>query len=275
MTDNQTIQSLPELIAVLSRKLEPFQPFLQSMERISQAITPFLEEMAPYIEYFARYSKFIESVRPTGWLPYHTVSIDCVEECGGDVSFLEAYLTNFYETNWENIQQDIEKRLDHYHIAEETKATFREVLSAHVIGHYRCVCRVLFPEIDREFRIHFFEDSAGSISSKKMLEKFNNQTTLRNVLPREAYGWILFNRLIHHLYEPVDDGNRAHYENDYVPNRHASTHGLVSYSTFKHSMNMIIMADYIFQVLTSTAELRIGADRTPAVGEAVLLPPSA
>ena len=40
-----------------------------------------------------------------------------------------------------------------------------------------------------------------------------------------------------------------------VPNRHASIHGLVSYSTFKHSMNMIIMADYIFQILTSATKL--------------------
>ena len=74
-------------------------------------------------------------------------------------------------------------------------------------------------------------------------------------MPREAYGWMLFDLLIHHLYESVNDSNRAKYEGDDVPNRHASIHGLVSYSTFKHSMNMIIMADYIFQVLTSTAKL--------------------
>ena len=145
--------------------------------------------------------------------------------------------------------------MDRYQITAETKATLREALSAHGTGHYRCVCRVLFPEIDREFRIHFFEDAAGSISSKKMLEKLTDRGALENFLPREAYGWILFDRLVHHLYEPVDDNNRTHYEQNYVPNRHASTHGLVSYSTLKHSMNMIIMADYVFQVLTSTAKL--------------------
>ena len=255
MTNNQAIQSLLKLGAALNRMLEPLQPFIQSMARVSQAITPFLEAVAPYIQPFVRYSKFIDSVRPTGWLPYHTVSIDYVEECGDDVDLLEARLTDFYETNWENIRQDIEKRLDHYHIAAETKATFREALSAHAMGHYRCVCRVLFPEIDREFRIQFFDDAAGSISAKTMLEKLTNRGELKTFLPREAYGWILFDRLVHHLYEPVDDGNRVQYEGDYVPNRHASTHGLVPYSTFKHSMNMIIMADYIFQILTSTARL--------------------
>ena len=255
MTYNQTIQSILNLCAALQRLVEPLQPFIQSMSRVSQAITPFLEAIAPYIKHFVRYNKFIDSVRPTGWLPYHTVSIDYVEECRDDVSLLEARLTSFYENNWESIRQDIEKRLNHYHISEETKETFREALSAHGMGHYRSVCRVLFPEIDREFRIHYFEDAAGAISSKKMLEKLTNRGELRNFLPREAYGWILFDRLVHHLYELVDDSNRAQYEGDYVPNRHASTHGLVPYSTFKHSMNMIIMADYIFQILTSTAKL--------------------
>lgn len=255
MADKQATQSLSDLITGLNRMMEPLQPFMQSMTRVYQAIEPFLKTLAPHIEHFVRYSKFIDSVHPTGWLPYHTVSIDCVDDYGGDSSLLEAHLTNFYETNWEDIRQYIEKRLDHYHITEETKETFREALAAHGIGHYRCVCRVLFPEIDREFRRHFFEDAAGSISSKKMLEKLTNQGSLKNFLPREAYGWILFKRLIHHLYEPVNDSNRGKYEDDCVPNRHASTHGLVQYSTFKHSMNMIIMADYIFQILTSTAKI--------------------
>ena len=255
MTDNQAIQSVLKLGAALQRLVEPLQPFIQSLQRVSQAIAPFLEAIAPYIEHLVRYNKFIDSVRPTGWLPYHTVSLDYVEECRDDVSLLEAHLTGFYKNNWEHIRQDMEMRLDRYHISEETKATFREALSAHAMGQYRCVCRVLFPEIDREFRIQFFEDAAGSISSKKMLGRLTNRGELKNFLPREAYGWILFDRLVHHLYEPVDDGNRAQYENDYVPNRHASIHGLVPYTTFKHSMNMIIMADYIFQILTSTAKL--------------------
>ena len=255
MTDKQIIQSLLDLSAALNRMLEPLQPFIQSMARVSQAIAPFLEAVAPYIEGYARYLKFIASVRPTGWLPYHTVSIDYVEECGGDVPLLEARLKDFYENNWESIRQDIEGRIDRYHIAKETKATFREALSAHDEGHYRCVCRVLFPEIEREFRIKFFDDIAGPISSTKMLEALKNRGKIQNIRQREAYGWILFDRLVNHQYEPVDDVNRAQYEDDYVPNRHASIHGLVSYSTFKHSMNMIIMADYVFQIFTSMAKL--------------------
>ena len=254
MADNQALQGVANLKTALQRLAEPFQPFIQSMARVSQAIAPFRVAIAPHIEHFVRYKKFIDAVRPTGWLPYYTVPIDIVEECGDDVSLLEAGLTGFYENNWENIRQDIETRLDLYHISEETKETFREALSAHATGHYRCVCRVLFPQIEREFRIRFFEDAARSIPSKEMLEKLES-LKLKNFLPREAYGWILLDRLVSHLYEKVDDGNKAQYEEDYVPNRHASAHGLVQYSTIKHSMNMIMMADYIFQILTSTAKL--------------------
>ena len=255
MTDSQA-DSMVKNLAVAARQLaKSLEPFIEAMALISQVIAPYLKAMTPYIEQLVRYHKFIDSVRVTGWLPYHTVSIDYVEECGDDVVLLDERLTIFYENNWDSIRQDIETRLDRYHISEDTKATFREALSAHTAGHYRCVCRVLFPEIDREFRIHFFEDNAGCISSKKMLEKLTSRGELGNFLPREAYGWILFDRLVHHLYEPVDDSNRTQYEKDYVPNRHASTHGLVPYSTLKHSMNMIIMADYIFQILSSTGEL--------------------
>ena len=254
MTDNRANQNALKIGETLNRMVEPLQPLVQLLQRVSEAMAPIVEAAAPLVERFTIYNKFIDSVRPTGWLPYHTVSLDIVEECGEDVALLEARLTEFYENNWESIRHDIETRLDSYQISEDSKATFREALAAHDLGHYRCVCRVLFPEIDREFRIHFFEDAAGLISSEKMLKRLTNCGFLENFLPREAYGWILLDRLVHHLYERVDDGNRARYEQDYVPNRHAAIHGLVRYGTFKHSINMIIMADYIFQVLTSTAE---------------------
>ena len=255
MTDSQADSIVKHLAVALQPLAKSLGPFIEAMARLSQAIAPYVKAMAPHIEQLVKYHQFIDSVRATGWLPYHTLSMDYVEECGDDVALLDDRLTIFYENNWEGIRQDIETRLDRYHISEDAKATFREALSAHGSGHYRCVCRVLFPEIDREFRIHFFKDNAGCISSKKMLEKLTSRGKLGNFLPREAYGWILFGRLVHHLYERVDDSNRAQYEQDYVPNRHASTHGLVPYATAKHSMNMLIMADYIFQILTLTSNL--------------------
>jgi hypothetical protein len=36
---------------------------------------------------------------------------------------------------------------------------------------------------------------------------------------------------------------------DPVPNRHAALHGLLPYAAQKHSMNMLIVADFLFQVI--------------------------
>ena len=238
------------IVQALQQPMDSLQPFIQAMARISQAIV-----IDPRIKGFVRYLKFTDSVLATGWLPYHTLPIDYVEKYAEDTALLENHISSFYKNNWNNIRQDIESRFSQYHISEETKETFREAFSAHEIGHFRCVCCVLFPTFEREVRIHFFENRAGGIPSKIMLEKLTNRGELEDFLPREAYGWILFDFLIHHLYEYVGDGNRQQYQKDYVPNRHASIHGLLPYSSHKHSINMIIMADYIFQVLTATIDL--------------------
>ena len=244
---NKRSLEIDEFVDRLNKSAAPI------VQKLSEALQQLAQAIAPHVELVVRYSKFIDSVSATGWLPYHSVPIQFVEESDGNTPLLERRLSAFYEANWDYIRQDIESRLETYRVSEEARATFREALSAHEMGHYRCVCRVLFPEIDRAFRTHFFDDQAGSISSRKMIEKLTNHGSLEDFMPREVYGWILFGRLVEHLYETVDDGNRKMFERDFVPNRHASLHGLVPYSTHKHSVNMVIMADYIFQILTSTS----------------------
>ena len=97
-------------------------------------------------------------------------------------------------------------------------------------------------------RFNLFDD-VGHIGSKKMIGKLTGERPLEDFSPREAFGLVLFGRLVRHLYEEVKDEERGKFEKDSVPNRHAAMHGFVPYSTHKHSVNMIIMADYIFQIL--------------------------
>ena len=82
MADKQSDSIVENLSVALKQLKKSFEPLTDAMAGLSQAITPYMQAMAPYIKYFVRYQKFIESVHPTGWLPYHTVSIDFVEECG-------------------------------------------------------------------------------------------------------------------------------------------------------------------------------------------------
>ena len=97
MTDHQPVQIVQTLVTTLHQLGKSLQPLIRISTRISEAITPYVESLAPYIEQFARYNRFINSVHATGWLPYHTVSIDFVEECDGDVFLLETRLADFYE----------------------------------------------------------------------------------------------------------------------------------------------------------------------------------
>ena len=240
---NDTVPFVQQLSRVLQNLEEVCRPFMQALDRIFETVGP------PFLE-LVKYEKFLTSIEKTGWLPHRMVPRSLVDDCGEDSSLLESRLSEFYQTKWPDIHQDIESRLEGYCISDEAKAAFREALAAHEYGLYRCVSRTLFPEIDRALRIHFFEDKAKSISSGTMLNTFMNQGSLAEFMPAEAHGWALLGRLMNHLFTNVTDRNREAVAQDDLPTRHASLHGLIDYSTYKQSFNMIVMTDYIFQVLT-------------------------
>ena len=70
------------------------------------------------------------------------------------------------------------------------------------------------------------------------------------------------------MYEQVEDKRekREKFARDPVPNRHAAMHGLVSYSTHKHSMNMLILTDYVFEILPPITVQRSAGCHATATG---------
>ena len=224
------------------------QPFFQELEPVFQGFASLAEMAAPHVQKFVRYHKIVEKFDATGWLPYHLAPVDYVENYEGDTIHLERILSEYYVTQWPKIRKDIESRFGDYHIDDEARDSFREAFSAHEHENYRCVCRVLFPEIERMIRLNLFND-VGRIQTSEMLGKLIGERPLEDFISQEAFSLVLFGRLARHLYEQVNDEERNKFEQNFVPNRHAAMHGLASYSTHKHSMNMIIMTDYIFQIL--------------------------
>lgn len=224
------------------------QPFFRELEPVIQGLATLAEAAAPHMQKFVRYHKIVEKFDATGWLPYHLAPVDYVEHYEGDLIDLEKKIAEYYATQWPNIREDIESRLGDYHIDDEAKDAFHEAFSAHEHENYRCVCRVLFPEIERMIKLNLFND-AGRIHTREMLRKLVDERPLEDFISQEAFGLVLFCHLAKHLYEQVNEEERNKFEQNFVPNRHAAMHGLASYSTQKHSMNMIIMADYIFQIL--------------------------
>ena len=218
-------------------------PVLDKWSRIAEAAAEATERIQPFVEKFREWNRIVDALNEVGWLPYRSAPVHYVEECGEDFALLENRIADHYRTRWCEIRNDMESRLANYHIDDEARATFNEALSAHQAGLYRCVCRLLFPEIERMI-------GAGRGGSRRMLEELTGTGDLSDFAFKERFGYVLFGRIVNHAYERVmTDEEVARFEQDPVPNRHAAMHGLVAYSTHKHSMNMLILTDYVFRIL--------------------------
>ena len=240
----QMESSLGPVLERLNEWAAAAAPFLEEFSRIAEAAAEATERIRPFLEKLHEWSRIGEALNKVGWLPHHSVPYRIVVECEGDLARLDSRVADYYRTRWNEIRDDMESRLEDHHIDDDARATFREALSAHEAGFYRCICRALFPEIERMI-------GAGRVGSRKMLDKLLDESENPASLAfREIYNPVLFDRLVRHAYEQVvTEDERARFEQDPVPNRHAAVHGLVAYSTHKHSMNMLILTEYVFRIL--------------------------
>ena len=263
---------LPALVSVcieVGRTLSEFEralaPLAKALSDTLHQVSRLVQPALPYVVAFARFSRIVDGVGGTGWVPHRSVPLNEIEPLIEDESKLDEYLASYYEQHWTAIRQDIVSRLDGYHVDDETRNTFREALDAHEDGHYRCVCRVLFPEIERSIRSRFDVVEIGKSLSKRKIGDVLNGTTLGEVITGDPLAYSRFRLLVQHVYEHVDNEGVQRIENVAVPNRHAALHGLVPYSTKKHSINMILMSDYMLEFFSSIEPARVhGAiDRKP------------
>ena len=244
----QMERSLGPVLDRLNEWATAAAPFLEKWTRIAEAAVEATERIRPVVEEVREWIRIVDALDRIGWLPYRAAPFHYVEECGEDLALLDGRFAGYYRTRWIEIRDEMESGLAEYHIDDEASATFREALAAHEAGHYRCVCRLLFPEIERMI-------GAGHGGSNKMLEGLTGTGDLADFACKERFGYVLFGRLVNHAYERVmTDDELARFERDPVPNRHAAMHGLVSYSTHKHSMNMLILTDYVFRILPPLEE---------------------
>lgn len=225
-----------------------------SLEQAERALAPVLQKLcewsvqaAPYANAFVKWNRTVDALNEAGWLPYRSVPLHYFEDFCDDPNLLDVQLTNYYCAQWSCIRSEMEARLDRYHIDDEARMTFGEATMAHEAGYYRCVCRVLFPEIERMV-------GAGRVGSEQMLKKLTGQRGLAYFAFRESFDYVLFGRLVSHAYDQVNKDKRESIERVSIPNRHAAMHGLVPYSTHKHSMNMLILTDYVFGILAPIEE---------------------
>lgn len=248
------------LATAISQFLEPL---VSKWQQFAETIAPVVEQLISEIK---KWDVSSEVLGKTGWVPHYTMPFDDIAGCSEDPEAVQEKILRYYERNWQDVRSKIESRLLGYNIDAEAKATFREALDAHEAGLYRCVCRVLFPEIERIFRTKLFDGQVGPISSNKLVKKLvDEDRSLGDFMSGGFYELDIFGLLTKHI-EHEDDSasskfvyglfqqvrteeNRERLTEDPIPNRHAALHGLVIYSSQQNSLNTIFVGDYIFRIL--------------------------
>ena len=227
----------------------------------------------PVVQQFSQEVHGSEVLKSAGWVPHYTMPFSSIARHDEDAHSVREQILDFYAENWQDILSKIQSRLSDYRVDATAKATLNEALEAHSTGLYRCVCRVLFPEIERLLRLYTSEENSNNRGSRAMIEAFTGEEAGKNFgdfIPNGIYEAVLFEHFIQVLRQE-DSGTvektvfglytsvltkeaLERVEGDPVPNRHAAMHGLVDYSDPQHSLNMIFIADYIFQIMSSFSE---------------------
>jgi hypothetical protein len=240
MTENENpLTNLSEVV----RKIQ------SAFAAIADGVKPVLDGIAVVIDVNKRLGKI-------GWLPHHTTPFKLVLETEPDK--LAGRLEEYYGREWDQVRDSILARLDRYEIDPEAKATFREALNAHGHGFYRSSCRVLFPEIERVLwvEVHAADWKKRITSQKEFIALVNRFPA--GITLTDPWAYELYQKLSDHIYVEAKESNQQRFQS--IPNRHAAVHGRIIYSSLKHSMNTIILADYVFAVLS--AAKRVAKSRT-------------
>ncbi len=227
----------------LDKVMQPDFTVLEQLRRAVQPDFPGLRELSdPNIEG--------ERLKNTGWFPNDTMPGHILREHIDDAEFDDQLLT-YYHENWLEVRRIIEEKLSTYLVDVNATATLREALSAHEKGYYRLINPTLFAEVERVVRVELFDGRVGNIPVKNQMDESFSNLPLR-VFPDRSLGFVGFRQLTHHSYRRIKDAtDRELFLKDPLPNRHASIHGLVVYSSEKASLNAIFRTEYVFQLITA------------------------
>ena len=187
-------------------------------------------------------------LREAGLLPHRTTPWSTFQ--GEDLNAVSRITFEHYANNWDQIEKQIITELDGYQISTSAKQSFYEALACHRNRLYRPAVLTLLPSVEMEFRKAFELKAGDPGASLKELRKIIKKVPAGYVLSHVA-PFDMFRVLDEHLYESVEtEETLEKFQNDPVPNRHAAIHGLIEYTDVLHSLNAIIIADYVFLMIS-------------------------
>ena len=212
---------------------------LRLLQEVGRIFPDYTEQMMFVLDYVSS----CVAHRKAGWLPYYPWTFDIARNYENDINHLDTKLSQFYRAKWGLIRDEILGKLEIYDIEQEAKSALREALVAHDQKLYRCVCRLLPTEIERLVRHQKNLDQWEKIKTADIQNEMFKDITKEDLFTLNPHGVEYFIYAAGYFYAPVSPQNLQKFKNLYqnIPNRHASLHGNITYSTFKNSVNMILL----------------------------------
>lgn len=190
-----------------------------------------------------------ELILRAGWLPHRMLPPELIVDAI-DVADADQRLAAFFRDHWPEVEESLRRSVLGAAIDSAAKDAFDESLKAHRLGLYRVAPSLLFPHIERVARDALLPGAMGRSASARLSDAVGTLGVSEFVMPGVS-GLRLYSKLADHLYRQVRTPDEvAEAETDAVPNRHAVLHGRVDYASEKSSLNMLIMADFIFDAIS-------------------------
>jgi hypothetical protein len=231
--------------------LDAFREFNKRWTDMFAGIQEQFRSLAPMLEQFTKQEARCKRLEEAGWLPHPASPWYLLDDDALSGEALNEAVEAYYIENWPSVKCSIEEAIADYTIDDEAKATFRETIAAHEAGLYRCVARTLFPEIERVSRAEIHGGAMDKIASQPKLQEAISHLCPSDIARDGISGMSLYRKLIGHLYVSLPTPERvAAMAAEPVPNRHAAVHGYVAYNTLRHSVNALIIAEYLFHAIS-------------------------
>lgn len=236
--------------------IDAIREFSSRWSKMFEGINEQYRSLAPMLERIVKQEARCKRLEDAGWLPHCATPWHLLDEKELCAEKLNEAVEIYYRENWPAARASIEEAIARYAIDAEAKATFGEALAAHEAGLYRCVARTLFPEIERVSRAEIHGGAMDKIASQPKLQDAISNLCPSDIARDGISGMRFYNKLVDHLYVSMPTPERVQaIAAEPVPNRHAAVHGYVAYNTLRHSMNALIIAEYLFHAITVIKEL--------------------